>query len=358
MTALQIANSDMREKPRSFIINKKSDYLRGYGGVPDDDKIVIDGCFFSEVFDSGEKETRWYKLASDFRLPVNCSMRITFFASDDRVIPKKDKLYDITEVIKSSNSADKKLAAFSVSFLSVSYTMADELLLTELKGRYLFFAVQSISSGGEFPEIYEMRLSFAPYMLTGLLPEIFRDEENSFLERYLAIFQTLYEDMEEKIDHAAESYIPENPDYDFLKWLSDNFCIRSVDLWNDDQLRYILKNAPRIYRCIGTKSVIIELCELYLGCSVEILEYYDGLEQGFVNKYNIPDEKLFINPYVFTVIARTERLTAAEFDGLERIIDACKPAHMNANIVTLPSERFKANKLGENTVLTDGITLV
>lgn len=348
----------MREKPRSFIINKKSDYLRGFGGVPDDDKIVIDGCFFSELFDSGERETRWYKLASLFRLPVNCSLKVTFFTVDDREVLIKDKKYDLADLIKSSAPADRKLKAFSERFRNVSHTMSNELLLTELKGRFLFFTVQSVSSSGEFPEIYEMRLSFAPYMLTNFLPEIYRDEENSFLERYLAIFQSLYEDMEEKIDHAAESYTPENPDHDFLKWLSDRFCIRSADLWNEEQLRYILKNAPRIYRNIGTKSVIIELCELYLGCRAEILEYYDRQEQGFVNKYNIPEDKLFINPYVFTVIARTERLSAAEFDGLERIIDACKPAHMNANIITLPSADYKESKLGDNTVLTDGITLV
>lgn len=348
----------MREKPRGFIINKKSDYLRGFGGIPSDDRLVIDGCFFSELFDSGEKETRWYKLASVFRLPVNCSMKVTFFATDDRRITIGDGEYDPAELIRSRNSDDRKLKAFSMCFESVSHTMAEELLLTELKGRYLFFAVQCVSSGGEFPEIYEMRLSFAPYMLTNFLPEIYRSEENSFLERYLAIFQSLYEDMEERIDHAAESYVPENPDYDFLKWLSDRFCIRSADHWNEEQLRYILKNAPRIYRSIGTKPVIIELCELYLGCRVEILEYYDRSECGFVNRYGIPEDKLFINPYVFTVIAHKERLSAAELDGLGRIIDACKPAHMNVNIITMSSTKYRESKLGENTVLTDGITLV
>ena len=104
--------------------------------------------------------------------------------------------------------------------------------------------------------------------------------------------------------------------------------------------------------------MIVELCELYLGCRVEILEYYDRQEHGSVNKYNIPEDKLFINPYVFTVIARTERLSSAELDGLERMIDACKPAHMNVNIITLPSTEYKESKLGEDTVLTDGITLV
>lgn len=348
----------MREKPRGFIINKKSDYLRGFGGIPDDDKIIIDGCFFSELFDSGEKETRWYKLASVFKLPVNCSLKITFFATDNREISIKDKKYDLTELITAPDSADKKLETFSTLLKSVSHSMSDELLITELKGRFLFFAAQSVSSDGEFPEIYEMRLSFAPYMLTNFLPEIYRDEENSFLERYLAIFQSLYEDMEEKIEHAAESYTPENSDHDFLRWLSDRFHIRSADIWNENQLRYILKNAPRIYRHIGTKAVIVELCELYLGCRVEILEYYDRQEHGFVNKYNISEDKLFINPYVFTVIARTERLSAAESDGLERIIDACKPAHMTANIITLTSAEYKESRLGEDTVLTDGITLV
>lgn len=349
-------------RPRRFIINKKSDYLRGFGGDPSDDKLVLTnngGCFFSEVFDSGEKETRWYKLESVFRVPVNCSVKVTFFTADEREILIKDRKYGLSDLIKSHNSAEVKIKAFSESFKSVSHTMADELLITELKGRFLFFAVQSVSSGGEFPEIYEMRLSFAPHMLTNLLPEIYRGEENSFLERYLAIFQSLYEDMEEKIDHAAESYTPENPDHDFLRWLSDNFRIRSADLWNEEQLRYILKNAPRIFRNIGTRSVIIELCGLYLGCRTEIVEYYDN-ERGFVNRYDIPEDKLFVNPYVFTLIVRKERLSSAEFDGLQRIIDSCKPAHMTANIITAGGDpEYGESRLGENTVLfDDGITLV
>ena len=347
-------------RPQRFIINKKSDYLRGFGGIPDDDKIVIDSCFFSELFDSGEKETRWYKLESAFKLPVNCSMRVTFFTTDDRLVAINDRKYDLSDLIRSDYPPEEKLKTFSQGFKCVSHTMMDELLLTELKGRYLFFAVQCVSSVGDFPEIYEMRLGFSPHMLTDFLPEIYRSEENSFLERYLAVFQSLYENMEEKIDHAAESYVPENPDYDFLKWLSDCFCIRSADHWNEDQLRYILKNAPRIYRCIGTKQVIIELCELYLGCRVEVLEYYDRSENVF-SEYageGLSEDKLFIGPYVFTVIVYKERLSTSELEGLDRIIDSCKPAHMNANIITLSGTKYKASKLDEDTVLSDGITLV
>lgn len=347
----------MREKPQGFIINKKSDYCRGFGGIPDDDKLTVDGCFFSELFDSGEKGTRWYKLSSVFKIPVNCSLKVTFFVSDTCVIPIDDKLTELTKLITLSASPETKLKAFSSAFKSVSHTMSEELLLTELKGRYLFFAVQSVSSGGEFPEIYEMRLTYAPYMLTNFLPEIYRIEENSFLERYLAIFQSLYEDMEEKIYRAPESYTPENPDHDFLKWLSDCFCVRSADLWNEEQLRYILKNAPRIYRFIGTKAVIVELCELYLGCRVEIVEYYDDRKRELSDYYGIPEEKLFIDPYVFTVIVWIERLSAAALDGLERIIGACKPAHMNANIITLRNTDQKESRIGGDTVLDDGITL-
>lgn len=351
-------------KPQRFMINKKSDYLRGFGGDPGDDKLTLknDGCYFSEVFDSGEKGTRWYKLESLYKLPVNCSVKITFFTTDEPEILIGGKKYELISVIRSNNSPDKKIKAFSESFRSVSHDTARELLITELKGRYLFFAIQSVSSdpGSGFPEIYEMRLSFSPSMLTGLLPEIYRDEENSFLERYLAIFQSLYESMDEKIEHAAESYTPENPDRDFLRWLSDIIGIKTADLWTEEQLRYILKNASRIFGMTGTKTVILELCGLYLGCTVEIIEYYDR-EQGNFNKYGLPADKLFIDPYTFTLIVRKERLSSAELDGLQRVIDACKPAHMSANILTLPGGgTYKdESRLGENTVLfDDGITLV
>lgn len=345
----------MREKPRSFIINKKSDYRRGCGGVFDDEKLVVDGCFISPLFDSGEKGARWYKLASLFRVPVNCSLKVTFFVFDERELVINDKKYDIEKLIAMPGAFEKKLRTFSASYKNVSHTMAEELLLTELKGRYLFFALQSVSSGGEFPEVYEMRLSFSPYMLTNLLPEIFRDEENSFLERYLAIYQSLYEDMEEKIDSAPESYTPDNPDNDFLKWLSDCFCIRTADLWNEKQLRIILANAPRLYKYIGTKAMIEEMCSLYLDCGVEIVEFYD--KQEYHNKYGIAEDRLFIDPYVFTVIVQKSRLSAEQSDGLKKIVDACKPAYMSANIITLQNSDNKELRLGGDTILDDGIIL-
>lgn len=354
-------------KPQCFIINKKNDYLRGFGGDASDERLRLTGeCYFSEVFDSGEKETRWYKLQSLYKLPVNCSMKITFFAADEKEIAVGDKIYDIEKLIRSGNSVSEKLEAFSKNFKSVSHSPSKELLITELRGRYLFFAIQSASSDadGELPEILEMRLSFSPSMLIDMLPEIYRSGENSFLERYLAIFQSLYESLDEKIEHAAEAYVPENPDLDFLRWLADTIGIKTADLWTEEQLRYILKNAPRLFALMGTKPVIAELCGLYLGCSVEIVEYYDK-EQDFTGKYNIieqvPEDKLFIDPYTFTLIVRKEHLSSAELDGLQRLLDACKPAWMSANIITLNegAEDRDGNKLGENTVLfDDGITLV
>lgn len=345
----------MREKPKCFIINKKSDWLRGFGGIPADDKLTADGVFFSEPFDGGERGTRWYKLASLFKIPVNCSLKVTFFVTDSAEISVNGSVYGLGELIRSSGSPENKLRLFSENCENVSHMMTDEILLTELRGRYLFFAVRGVSSGREFPEIYEARLFFSPYMLTGFLPEIFGDDP--FLERYLAVFQSLYEDMEEKIDHAPESYTAENPDRGFLKWLSDIFQIRTADLWNEEQLRYIIKNAPRLYRYIGTKAVIEELCGLYLGCRAEVVEYYDKAERGYSDNYGIPEDKLFPDPYVFTVIVHAARLSPAVSDGLERIIDACRPAHMSANIITLGGADYKEIRLGSDTLLDDGIIL-
>lgn len=345
----------MRELPRYFIMNKKSDFLRGYGGIVSGDTLRMGGCYFSELFDSGERETRWYKLETDFTLPVNCSMQITFYCSESPDIEIGGKLYDISELLSSTANIKEKIR-YLKPLERFSVPLSREVLLTEIKARYLFFAVQSDCPDSNFPVITQMKLYFNPFMWTNFLPEIYRSD-NSFLERYLAIFQSLFEHTEQQIDRSAEFYSQDAANGDFLRWISDCFGIKTAGLWNEKQLKYILKNAPRIFGSVGTREILAEMCELYLDSEVEIVEYYQSEDEGFLNRYSIPRERLFTNPYEFALISACGPLSDAEYGGLVKIIDDFKPAYMSANIIILPREQSEIPD--DNEILDgNGITLV
>lgn len=345
----------MRRKPEYFIINKQRDFRQGFGGNVEEDGLEIKKHYFSRLFDSGEKGMRWYKLSLDYIQPVNSALRFTFYTFESDGLVFEGKAYTLTELIQSGLSDDKKLAALH-SYKQLSLSANKEMLLTELYGRYLLFTVELTAADDDTARINSAKLYFRPYSMIQFLPEIYQTEENSFLERYIAIFQNLYEDMERTIEKSYENYTAENADNEFLQWLASWYCIQTVDLWNENQLRYLLKNAARIYGSLGTKDIIEEVCGLYIGERPEIVEYYQSEDESFVNKYSISRDRLFINPYVFTLIIPTAVLSAAELEKLYRIIDSCKPAHMDVNILMLAENKHRESYIGDGRLLdTDSL---
>ena len=354
----------MRKKSEYFILRQKSDFCRGYGGRTEADGLIIKDWYFSRLFDSGEMSMRWYKLSMSYVQPINSLFRFTFYAFESDSIVFKGKVYRIEELMCSSIPAEQKFAALE-QYPHLSLSASREMLIARLHGRYLIFAVQLTSAAEDTAKIYEAKLYFRPYSIMHYLPEVYQTEENSFLERYLSIFQNLYEDMERSIEKTYENYTAESAGSDFLRWLASWYCIRTADLWSESQLRYILRNAARIYRNLGTREIIEELCGIYIGERPEIVEYYRTDKQEIVKKYGVSYEKLFIDPYVFTLVIPTVVLSSADMEKLYQIIDSCKPAHMEVNILMIAEHMPRESRIDEGRLtdqddiggLIDGIVL-
>lgn len=342
----------MREKSEHFTINKEKDFLKGFGGKCFEDGIVIDEYYISQIFDSRVKGMRWYKLAVQYSVPDNSVLEITFYSCDEESIEFEGNVYDIKKLLKSNKSLEEKKCVLE-AIKGEQTLISEEILITRLTGRFLFFIVQSMVYQLRYPEIYKMKLYFKPYMWTNFLPEIYRSEEDSFLERYLAVFQSIYEDMEEKIENNAQNYSAKNASYEFLKWLSSWYCTSQPQLWNEEQLRYLVENAAQIYKNIGTKKIIQELTQLYLGEKVEVIEYYQNDKDEIAKKYNIPKEKLFVDPFVFTVVINSSAITSAAYENLKKIIDSCKPAHMQANILIINENLQNEYSIGDDIKLCE-----
>jgi phage tail-like protein len=327
----------MRKNTRHFILNKKEDFQDGYGAVYADGRMKILQSYVSGLFDSGEKNTRWYRIFTGFYLPENSNLDITVYCTDNEEILYGDRLWKLDELLAADMKNDEKLKALE-PIKKKKMKLASDILITDLTGRYLIFKIDSTMTGKQTPEINEMRIYFTPNMWTHELPEIFQAEKNGFLERYLAIFQTIQEEFEEKIDGNLKNYGAAAADYDFLKWLCSWYCMTDVDLWTEDKLRYLLKNSYRIYQEIGTRKTMEEICTLYLGEKPEIIEYNQMDNPDFKDIHQLGKKNIFIHPNVFTIIVETQ-LTNIQQDAFHKIVAGCKPAHMEANIIFLQKNK-------------------
>ena len=140
-----------------------------------------------------------------------------------------------------------------------------DLLLYDLRGRYLWFCLVFFSYGGETLSVSSIQLEFPRIAFIDYLPQVYRGAEsvNSFLARFISVFQSVYVDLEEDIDLAPTRFDPAVAPPEFLYWLADGLAVSDCFLWTEQKLRELLQSAVRLYRIKGTKPALQEVIQLY-----------------------------------------------------------------------------------------------
>lgn len=189
------------------------------------------------------------------------------------------------------------------------------------------------------------------------LPEIYQEgqPDQSFLARYLGIFQSLYEEMTERIEETPGFLEPSTEAPDNLVGLAGWLSVERKELWSDEQLLYLVRHAVDIHGNRGTVNGLKELVRLYTGQEPYIVEYhqlrpfFDGRERETLLK------RLYAsNRWEFAVVISGEGLAQSDrFLVLKQIIDMAKPAHMESRLVILHPYIFLDHHsyLGVNSVL-------
>ena len=350
----------MKEKLKYFIINKAFDYNRGLF-----ENMKINGsalCFNSErntgvgrfmtrIFDSGERETRWHRLVIHTENCAAEDLKVTVYSADDIRLRFRDEELTIFELFGDSRySLTEKLDAYK-PFVVKQTSGVSDILLHDVSGRYLWLLIEQYSSG-ETAAIQDVRIFLPSYSWIDHLPGIYRrgDSDTHFLERYLGIFQTLYEELNDEITDMSYRFDPESADRDFLKWLAGWLNITDTCIWNEEQLRKLLKNAVRLYRMRGTKESLSEIIELYTGEKPFIIEGFEIRELAAT----VPNGKALLemygeDPWKVTVLVRP----GYDTEIIRRIASEMLPVTSELNLVELDPYIFLDNYayLGVNSSL-------
>ena len=138
------------------------------------------------------------------------------------------------------------------------------------------------------------------------LPIIFHDSD--FLGRYLRIFETIWEPLEQRQDHISMYFDPRTCPLEFLPWFAGWFGLTIDPHWPEERLRALLAEAIELYRWRGTKYGLTRMIEVCTGAKPEIVE--------------LPSE-----PFVFRIRVRLPQDSGVKIDYLEELIRTHKPAH-------------------------------
>jgi phage tail-like protein len=133
--------------------------------------------------------------------------------------------------------------------------------------------------------------------------------ENDFLLRFLKIFETVWEPLEQRQDHIDMYFSPRTCPAEWLPWFAGWFGLELDPSLSESRVRLLLANTLDIYRWRGTKYGLTKVIEVCLGVRPDVTEN--------------PSE-----PNVFRVRVRLPEDATPDFlPRLRALISAHKPAH-------------------------------
>lgn len=173
------------------------------------------------------------------------------------------------------------------------------------------------------------------------LPALY--EQDSFMSRFVMLFESFWGPIDHQIDHIADYFDPGIAPAQMLPWLASWFNLTMNEQWPEVLQRRLLANAFRLYRMRGTRAGLQELLEIFadgagVGAQVKIDEHRADNFQLGPNTHIGPGIAVGRRnrPFTFTVrVKLLQQLPAgASARSMEQItqllrsvIDAEKPAH-------------------------------
>jgi phage tail-like protein len=320
--------------------------------------------------DSNQPGCVWHRLLLDAHLPPGSQIKVRARAADSADLLTQSGWKDQpTPYLRSGGSE----IPFYDPWADVPPPLPEltgtwELLFQDVGGRYLQLELTLTGTGRSTLSLRSLRAWYPRFSyLEHYLPALYREEPGSafFLERWLANFEGLYTNLEDKIEHVAELFDPLTAPPETLDWLGCWLGLALDPLWPEDRRRFFIRNAHRLYRRRGTLPGLAIALRLYLdeqvndalfdfersACSsgepfgqVRIVERFKtrdvgGLvygdptraKRGAPKRRPLTRQDVRDNAHRFTVLV-PHTLTEDQQTMVERIVALEKPAHTECEV--------------------------
>lgn len=345
-------------------LNRKSEWQRCllHGLEIDENRIVpsADGNICTMItgsVDSMEHNFCWRNLLIDAQLGENIVMQVSAYASDTTTVQLDDRAAELDSFL-TDGSADvqERIGAVETLFRPLFNNCFDGPI--GLNGRYIWIRLRFIILQRRDLCINKLKLLLKGEQMIDYLPSVYRetDGENGFLSRFLAIFDSIFFDMDDKIGKTAELLDYRIAKDDILRYLSEWLCIEDVAYIPEEKLRERIKRTVDEYRFIGVKRSLITWIESEYGVTPNIIEYFSVKKMVNSGKDKEVYHRMFgDNPYKFFVLLPEKTFSDTHeanlfMEKLKRRI----PAYTESEVVMMRSNVIldKYTFLGVNSMLS------
>lgn len=304
-------------------------------GILLDHDHVKHGCYLGEIIDSNEFGHEWSRLHYDIEDLSETSIQLWTLCLDRLFLDMDGKSVDLETVMTQKEIPLKVVIPRLEELGARCHDNQSEVLLNQEKGRYLIYWFELMSEGPSdivtALEIYYEKMSWLNY-----LPQIY-SEEGAFLEKYLAVFQTVHEDIESVIDQMATIYMPARTEESFLEVLHQWLPVDGFSYWNPSQKREILSHYREFNEMRGTKEGILKYVSLFTRSEAFIVEYKDfkSLKTSSENMQHY--KHLYTeHPFGFTLLVKADTIrNRKQIQALEAILREIVPAQVTYKIARI-----------------------
>jgi phage tail-like protein len=223
------------------------------------------GSFTSSALDSRLYRCQWHRVVLEATVPRGTRLVVATYTSevplgDDEVVALPDTAWQTN---------------LDVGRLDGPW---DGLIRCD-GGRFLWLRLRFSSNGGATPAVRSMVVEYPRISLRRYLPAVFGAEPASadFTDRFLALFDTVFRQIERTIDTQAKFFDPmatpavrdPKSGVDFLTWLAGWVGQTPSRQWPERLRRLFLKNAGALADLRGTPEGLRRQLYLFLGMNAE-----------------------------------------------------------------------------------------
>lgn len=346
-----IALNRNREWQRSLLLNfEPRDHCVVFAQSQNNEYgMLANAVMITGSIDSTELDFHWESLFLDVEMPENSLVKVSCYAANSKAAFLEDRPVDLDTYIKAAQSNPSQGVKELTTLFKPGFTGATDGLIS-VKGRYLWLRLEFLVPQPLEFKLRKIKLPISDEKILQYLPEIYRDnQENNFFKRFMEIFDSVFFDIEEKVNFLSEKMDYTIADEEMLRYLANWVGIDDAQDLPENELRERIRGIIFEYRAIGTKPGLIKLIEREVGVKPQIVEYFDYKKMQQESRDREIYQELFgDNPFKFFILLPEEALNKVK--NLDSFLAKLKnniPAHTEAGIIRLKQGTI----LGKHTYL-------
>lgn len=379
-----------------YVINNKGNKISflEYIEKIKEENGLYSGFYISKPIDSKNSNTRWHRVLLEGEFKKGTQIEVSYYVGNNE------------------NSVDYN--EFNKCLSGTSSIQGEEerdfLFQEEVRGQYLWFKITLNGTENISPAVNSITIFFPRTSYLDYLPAVYQDDPISkdFLERFLSIFESIFYEIDFKIENLNRLFDALGAPPDFLPWLGSWLSIPQDQDFPERMKRLYIHKAISLYKKRGTREGLGEAIAFFIytmknpGKSFEEINEWYGSETPFIVErylrhsdkcslilskessqdfeaiYYPPQESyveispdctklnsestkkplvevLFgTEPFCFCVFLKDTTLSENSIGTIRRIIEEQKPAHTCYSLKVLEPWLYldMHTYLGINTVLT------